>query len=105
MRVDAMSGAVARCAQDVPPSSRRCAGSVIGMPSAPEDPLARVRSLCLALPEAFEVEAWSHPTFRVGGGRGKMFCLAAEDGSSIRLKADPIEREALLDQGQPFYLP
>jgi predicted DNA-binding protein (MmcQ/YjbR family) len=65
----------------------------------------RVRGLCLALPEAFEVEAWEHPTFRVGSGRGKMFCIAADDGSSIRLKADPIEGEALLEQGDPFYMP
>ncbi len=65
----------------------------------------RVRSLCLSLPEAFELEAWDHPTFRVGSGRGKMFCIAAEDGSSIRLKADPAEREALLAQGEPFYMP
>jgi predicted DNA-binding protein (MmcQ/YjbR family) len=67
--------------------------------------IERVRTLCLALPGAFEVEAWEHPTFRVGSGRGKMFCIAAEDGSSIRLKADPVEREALLAQGEPFYLP
>jgi hypothetical protein len=67
--------------------------------------IARVRALCLGLPEAFEVEAWEHPTFRVGGGRGKMFCIAAADGSSIRLKADPEEREALLAQGEPFYVP
>jgi predicted DNA-binding protein (MmcQ/YjbR family) len=67
--------------------------------------IERVRTLCLALPEAFEVEAWEHPTFRVGGGRGKIFCIAAEDGSSVTLKADPAEREALLAQGAPFYLP
>ena len=51
------------------------------------------------------METWEHPTFRVGSGRGKMFCIAAEDGSSIRVKADPIEREALLEQGDPFYVP
>ena len=34
-----------------------------------------------------------------------MFCIAAHDGSTIRLKADPMEREALLAQGQPFYFP
>jgi predicted DNA-binding protein (MmcQ/YjbR family) len=67
--------------------------------------IERVRALCLALPEAFEVEAWEHPTFRVGSGRGKMFCIAADDGSSIRVKADPIEREALLKQGGPYYMP
>jgi predicted DNA-binding protein (MmcQ/YjbR family) len=70
--------------------------------------LENVRGLCLALPEAFEVEAWEHPTFRVGSGRGKIFCIAADDGSSIRMKADPLEREALLargGQGGRFYMP
>jgi predicted DNA-binding protein (MmcQ/YjbR family) len=65
----------------------------------------RVRTLCLALPSTFELEAWEHPTFRVGSGRGKMFCTAAQDGTTITLKADPVEREALLAQGEPFYLP
>ena len=69
------------------------------------DPLDRIRAICLALPEAFEVEAWEHPTFRVGSGRGKMFCIAGEDGATVRLKADPLEREALLSQGEPFYFP
>lgn len=67
--------------------------------------IKRVRTLCLALPEAFELEAWGHPTFRVGGGRGKMFCTAAADGSTITLKADVVEREALLAQGDPFFVP
>src|SRR5205814_9890265 len=39
--------------------------------------MERVRALCLALPEAFELETWDHPTFRVGGGRGKIFCTSA----------------------------
>jgi predicted DNA-binding protein (MmcQ/YjbR family) len=67
--------------------------------------LDRIRSLCLSLPEAFEVHTWDHPTFRVGSGRGKMFCLAAADGTSMSLKADPAERQALLFQGEPFYVP
>jgi len=29
------------------------------------EPLARLREMCLALPEAREVEAWGAPTFRV----------------------------------------
>ena len=65
----------------------------------------QVRRLCLGLPEAFEVEAWDHPTFRVGAGKGKIFCIAAADGATISLKADPLEREALLAQGEPFYVP
>ena len=34
-----------------------------------------------------------------------MFCIASDDGSSIRVKADPIEREALLEHGDPFHMP
>ena len=30
----------------------------------PPRPLTRLRKLCLALPEAHEVEAWGEPTFR-----------------------------------------
>jgi predicted DNA-binding protein (MmcQ/YjbR family) len=67
--------------------------------------LKRVRALCLALPETFERETWEHPTFRVGGGKGKIFCTAAVDGSTCTMKSDPEEREALLAQGDPFFLP
>jgi predicted DNA-binding protein (MmcQ/YjbR family) len=67
--------------------------------------IERVRTLCLALPESFELETWEHPTFRLGRGRGKIFCTAASDGSSITVKADPVEREALLTHGAPFYIP
>ena len=37
-------------------------------------PLTRVRKLCLALPEAHEVEAWGEPTFRV---KNKLFAMYA----------------------------
>jgi predicted DNA-binding protein (MmcQ/YjbR family) len=67
--------------------------------------LERLRALCLALPEAFERETWEHPTFRVGSGKGKIFCIAAADGSAARMKADPEEREALLAQGEPYFMP
>jgi predicted DNA-binding protein (MmcQ/YjbR family) len=67
--------------------------------------LKRVRALCLALPETFERETWEHPTFRVGSGKGKIFCTAAVDGSTCTMKSDPEEREALLAQGDPFFLP
>ena len=43
------------------------------MPAA-RTPLARLRKLCLALPEAHEVEAWGEPTFRV---KNKMFAMLA----------------------------
>jgi hypothetical protein len=40
--------------------------------------LARLRKLCLALPEAHEVEAWGEPTFRV---RNKIFAMYANAGN------------------------
>jgi predicted DNA-binding protein (MmcQ/YjbR family) len=64
--------------------------------------IERVRTVCPALPESFELETWDHPTFRVGSGRGKIFCTAAGDPSTIAIKADPLEREALLAQNEPF---
>jgi hypothetical protein len=37
------------------------------------DSVERMRRLCLALPDSFELEAWDHPTFRVGSGRDRIF--------------------------------
>jgi hypothetical protein len=64
----------------------------------------RVRVLCFAVTEAFERETWDgiNPTFRVGTGRGRIFCTAGPDGSTITLKAHPVEREILLAQGDLF---
>ena len=42
------------------------------------DPLARLREICLTLPEAHEVEAWGEPTFRV---RNKLFAMHASASS------------------------
>ena len=46
------------------------------MPRKPASsaPVDRLRTLCLALPEAHEVEAWGEPTFRV---RNKIFAMYA----------------------------
>ncbi|HEY8165621.1 MAG TPA: MmcQ/YjbR family DNA-binding protein [Gemmatimonadaceae bacterium] len=41
-------------------------------------PLTRLRKVCLALPEAHEVEAWGEPTFRV---RNKLFAMYASSDS------------------------
>ena len=40
--------------------------------------LAKVRKICLSLPEAKEVEAWGAPTFRV---RNKLFAMYALEGN------------------------
>lgn len=67
-------------------------------------PLARLRKLCLALPEAQEVEAWGEPTFRVrnrlfamyadagkhhGGGRTAAWCKAAPENQRLMVAAAP----------------
>jgi len=45
------------------------------MDGAPET-IARFRRICLELPEATEVEAWGHPTFRV---KDKIFASAGAE--------------------------
>jgi hypothetical protein len=70
----------------------------------PPSPLTRLRKLCLALPEAHEVEAWGEPTFRVrnklfamyaapnnhhGGGRPAVWCKAAPGNQSLMVGAAP----------------
>jgi len=42
------------------------------------DPLTRLRRICLSLPEAHEVEAWGEPTFRV---KNKIFAMHAASGN------------------------
>ena len=64
----------------------------------------RLRRLCLALPEAHEVEAWGEPTFRVrnkmfamyaapnnhhGAGRPAVWCTAAPGNQSLMVRAAP----------------
>lgn len=64
----------------------------------------RVRKVCLALPEAHEVEAWGEPTFRVrnkifamyagpsnhhGAGRTALWYKAAPGEQSLRVGREP----------------
>jgi predicted DNA-binding protein (MmcQ/YjbR family) len=59
-------------------------------------PLDRLRTICLALPNVVEVEAWRHPTFRVGGktfvafeivtGRPTVACHVGRDEVDILLR-------------------
>jgi hypothetical protein len=70
----------------------------------PPRPLTRLRRLCLALPEAYEVEAWGEPTFRVrnklfamyadagdhhGDGRAAVWCKAAPGNQGLMVRAAP----------------
>lgn len=74
------------------------------------NPLARLRKLCLALPQAHEVLAWGEPTFRV---RNKLFAMYASanthhgDGRpAVWCKAAP-GNQALMVEGAPerFFVP
>ena len=76
----------------------------------PPRPLTRLRKLCLALPDAHEVEAWGEPTFRV---RNKMFATYADAGShhgagrnAVWLKAPP-GNQSLMVRSAPdrFFVP
>lgn len=70
----------------------------------PPRPLTRLRKLCLALPEAHEVEAWGEPTFRVrnrmfatyananthhGAGRPAVWVKAATGNQELMVRAAP----------------
>jgi hypothetical protein len=66
----------------------------------PPSPLVRLRKICLALPEAHEVEAWGAPTFRV---RNKQFAMYAAAGNhhgdgraSVWVKATRINQSLMI---------
>src|SRR4029077_13002818 len=66
--------------------------------------LKRIRSICLALPGAVEVEAWGHPTFRAGK---KMFAGFGEDkeGLTLGLNVGHDRQEERLTDGRFFPTP
>jgi predicted DNA-binding protein (MmcQ/YjbR family) len=66
--------------------------------------LKKVRSLCLALPESVEIEAWGHPTFRAGK---KMFAAFGGEGNelSLGLKVGFDRQEGLLQDERFFPTP
>jgi hypothetical protein len=76
----------------------------------PPRPLTRLRKLCLALPEAHEVEAWGEPTFRV---RNKMFAMYAHANNhhgkgrhAVWLKATRSDQAAMVKAApECFFVP
>lgn len=67
--------------------------------------LPRLRSICLALPGAREVEAWGDPTFRVGD---KIFAMhkIGDGRSSVWCKAEPGAQEMLVGAApERFFVP
>ena len=74
----------------------------------PRHPLVeRVRAVCLALPEAVEVEAWGRPTFRAAKPIFVHVSASMDRPLSIVLKTDPDEHHALVHDdrffGPPYY--
>lgn len=75
-----------------------------------QSPADQVRSICLSLPEAQEVEAWGEPTFRV---RNKMFAVYASSDNhhgagrpSVWVKSTLVNQD-LLVRWQParYFVP
>jgi hypothetical protein len=74
------------------------------------DPLERLRSVCLALPEVHEVEAWGSPTFRL---RNKLFAMyaSADDHHGggrpgVWVKSTHVNQDLLLHQDpERFFSP
>jgi predicted DNA-binding protein (MmcQ/YjbR family) len=63
--------------------------------------LNKLRSICLALPETKEVEAWGHPTFRAGK---KMFAgCGVEDGKWTLAMKMSFDRQDQLLQDKRFF--
>ena len=76
----------------------------------PARPLTRLRKLCLALPEAHEVEAWGAPTFRVKNKLFAMFSSAAnhhgEGRNGVWLKAAPGNQQLMVRHASTrFFVP
>ena len=68
-------------------------------------PLTRLRKLCLALPEAREVEAWGAPTFRVKTIFA-MYSSADHHGvgrPSVWVKAVPTNQDLMVSQAPARY--
>src|SRR5438128_5766292 len=71
------------------------------------NPLTQLRKICLALPEAHEVEAWGEPTFRV---KNKIFAMYASDNThhgggrpGVWIKSKHVVQEILLQREPARY--
>jgi predicted DNA-binding protein (MmcQ/YjbR family) len=70
-----------------------------------DDPyLGDLRTVCLAFPEACEVEAWGRPTFRAGKKIFSVFAGIDDRPWGVIFKPDADDRAALLEDPR-FYSP
>ena len=68
--------------------------------------MARLRRICLGLPETFEKEAWGQATFRVTDGQMFALCDCDHHGSghtSVWVKAPPLAQEHWVDKDPARY--
>jgi predicted DNA-binding protein (MmcQ/YjbR family) len=71
----------------------------------PQHPLVqRIRDICMAYPEAAEVEAWGRPTFRAGKKIFLMVSASMDRPNTIVFKPAPDERPAFVHD-ERFYSP
>jgi predicted DNA-binding protein (MmcQ/YjbR family) len=70
-----------------------------------EKTLEQVRSICLALPEVTEVEAWGHPTFRAPKMMFATFGEASPSGMALHLKVGFDRQDELLADTRFFPTP
>ena len=78
------------------------------MPKIAETALARVRKVCLALPDTEEKLTWGEPTFRVGGRLFAMFSNDHHGDGRIALWCNAPEgaqRDLVASDEEHFFVP
>lgn len=88
------------------PRPRKSAGKAKRTPIRGKTPLARLRAICLALPEANEKTSHGEPTWFAG--KGKVFAMLDDHHHgaphlSVWLPAGPGAQEALIDSDPQIY--
>lgn len=63
-----------------------------------EEKYRRVQALALALPEAHEVEAWGHPTFRVNNKMFASFGVGDDGVPGMSLKVAPWQQDVMIQE-------
>lgn len=67
--------------------------------------LSGLRRICLAFPEAAEVEAWGRPTFRAGRKLFAVFTGDDEHAYAVVFKPEAAERPALAEDARCYVPP
>jgi hypothetical protein len=60
-----------------------------------------VRAIALQLPEVEETSSYGTPSFKV---RKHMLCRLRDEGETLVVRVDPLEREGLLAEGGAYFI-